>query len=74
LFKDSARKGDIEGKLFYSSHILRNALGTNKDDDYLEAATMLNEVVAEDNKKESAYYYLGYLYEYGNFQFIDIFY
>jgi len=56
----------LEGKLFYCSHILRNALGTNKDDDFLEAARMLNEVITEDTDKESAYYYLGYLYEYGN--------
>lgn len=65
LFKDSARKGDLEGKLFYCSHILRNALGSNKDEDFLEALRMLNEVVSEDPEKESAYYYLGYLYEYG---------
>ena len=55
----------MEGKLFYCSHILRNALGSNKDEDFLEAARMLNEVISEDPEKESAYYYLGYLYEYG---------
>ena len=64
-FKDSAKKGDLEGKLFYSSYILRNALGTNHDDDFLDAFRMLNEVITENPKAESAYYYLGYLYEYG---------
>lgn len=67
LFKEAARKGDLEGKLFYSSHVLRNALGTNKDEDFIEAANMLHEVIAEDPEKEAAYFYLGYLYEFGKF-------
>ena len=35
---------------------------------------MLNEVISEDPEKESAYYYLGYLYEYGkeyNLKYIE---
>ena len=35
---------------------------------------MLNEVISEDPEKEAAYYYLGYLYEYGkehNLKFIE---
>lgn len=40
-------------------------MGTNKDEDFIEAANMLHEVISEDPYKESAYYFLGYLYEYG---------
>lgn len=35
---------------------------------------MLHEVVAEDPEKEAAYFYLGYLYEYGILKYFIMFY
>lgn len=34
---------------------------------------MLHEVIAEDPEKEAAYFYLGYLYEYGLLKYFTCF-
>ena len=65
LFKEAAKKGDLEAKLFYSAHLLRRALGEDFEDNFIEAMHMLRDIVQVEPNNAEANYYLGYLFEHG---------
>ena len=65
LFKEAAKKGDLEAKLFYSAHLLRRALGEDSEDNFIEAMHMLRDIINLEPNNAEANYYLGYLFENG---------
>ena len=65
LFKEASHKGDLNAKLFYVVYLLKNANYEDRDEDFVEASFILQEIVAKDPNMAEAYFYLGYLYENG---------
>ena len=67
LFKEASHKGDLNAKLFYVVYLLKNANYEDRDEDFVEASFILQEIVAKDPNMGEAYFYLGYLYENGTY-------
>lgn len=65
MFKEASHKGDLNAKLFYVVYLLKNANYEDRDEDFVEASFILQEIVAKDPNMAEAYFYLGYLYENG---------
>ena len=65
LFKEASHKGDVNAKLFYAVYLLKNANYEDRDEDFVEASFIFQEIIAKDPNMAEAYFYLGYLYEHG---------
>ncbi len=61
----AAELRDVDGIFHLGYYTLEDAMHTNEEDQYAEAAYMFREAISLDPEYAEAYYYLGFLFEHG---------
>lgn len=65
LFRRAAQLGDFYSKLFYVDLLLNGDTSNCTEDDLVEANKFCREMIAEEEERAEAYYFLGVMYEGG---------
>lgn len=65
LFKRAAELGDHYSKLFYVDMLLNGDTSNCSEDELYEANKFCREMIAEEEERAEAYYFLGIMYEAG---------
>ena len=65
LFKRAAELGDHYSKLFYVDMLLNGDTSNCSEDELYEANKFCREMIAEEEERAEAYYFMGIMYEAG---------
>ena len=60
-------KGDVDSKLCYCVHVLKESIAPGSQDNYINILGYLFDIIQTESQRPEPYFYIGYMHEHGIF-------